>query len=173
MRFDKILSIDPGSSGGIAIYHKGTVLVQKMPADVKELHKIVAYHSDNCKPVCFLEKVQVFMSDSDEENKGKQFNIAKMLANYESLKTILAICGMPFIEVAPRTWQSQLNLVVKGESKTERKQRYKRAAKEYYPNINVTNWNGDALCILQFGMRKVERNLEWVLEKLGEKTGLF
>jgi hypothetical protein len=96
-----------------------------------------------------------------------------MLANYESLKTILSINELPFIEVHPRSWQGYLNLVVKGEPKPERKQRYKRAAAEYYPNMNITNYNGDALCILQYGCRKIERDFDSVLEKLGKRPGLF
>lgn len=161
-----ILGIDPGASGGIALYnYKAGVTTVKMPSDVTDLSDYLRYIKDTYeKPVCFLEKVSNWGSDLDEP--GKRFGIAKMLANYEQIKTCLTLNKIPFIQVVPQSWQGGLNLRKKGESKPDRKKRYKAAAEQYYPEIKATLWNSDALCIMHFGRNKFNTDVNWVIERL-------
>ena len=161
-----IIGIDPGAGGGIALYnYKAGTTVVKMPKNVSDLSDYLSYIKDTYdKPVCFLEKVSNWVSDTEEA--GKRFGIAKMMANYEQLKTVLTLSKIPYVQVAPQSWQGGLNLRKKGESKQQRKARYKAAAGQYYPEIKPTLWNADALCIMHFGRKKFNTDIDWILERL-------
>lgn len=166
MELETIIGIDPGAGGGIAVYNKKagitTVKMPKNPTDLSEYLTYVKETYDN--PICFLEKVSKYRGDAD--TGGKQFGIDKMLANYEQLKTVLTLCKIPFVQVAPISWQAGLKLRKKGEQKKDRKNRYKAAAAHYYPSIKATLWNSDAVCLVQFGRLKFESDINWIIEKL-------
>lgn len=177
--FDKVIAIDVGLSGGIAVWGNSGVGCSKMPVletkkgtkkvretDIKDLARILREQKEGYNPIVFLEKVQGWLSDSDS-NQGKRFRIQKMLANYEALKTAIIMSDIPLVEVIPRTWQTYLGLSIKGMEKEARKKMYIKAAGEYYPDQKVANWNGDALCILQFGRMKLQFDFEWVKQRAG------
>lgn len=166
MKIDCIIGIDPGKSGGLAIWrpnHKTEAI--KMPKDIIELKQYFEYMQGICNPLVFLEKVQM-RPDDITDNPGKAFRVQKMLADFEQLKTIIAVCDVPFVLVHPQKWQHTLNLRVKGEEKPERKKRYQRAAQTYYPEVKATLWNSDALMIMTFGRYMLRNDVNWVLENL-------
>lgn len=174
--FDKVIGIDPGNSGGLAVYGRSGLAVSKMPTrkkgknnetDITELKTIIDQQKEGYNPIVFLERVQAF--GSEDNNPGKAYRITKMLANYESLKTVLEMNGVPYIEVRPQDWQKYLSLWIKGQEKQARKNAYKKAAAEYYPAANVTLWSADAICILQFGRMKLKFDPDWIKKKLGVK----
>lgn len=165
MTIDCIIGIDPGKSGGIAIWrpnHKTEV--KKMPSDLLTLKEWFDYMSEITKPIIFLEKIQMRTDDLNEP--GKVFRIQKMLAEYEKLKAIISLSGIPFVMVHPQKWQNALKLRVKGEEKKERKIRYRNAAANNYPEVNATLWNADALMIMHFGRHILKSDTKWVLENL-------
>jgi len=166
MEAKTIIGIDPGAGGGIALYnYKAGVTAVKMPKNATDLSDYLTYVKDTYeKPICFLEKVSKYRGDAD--SGGKQFGIDKMLANYEQIKTVLTLCKIPFVQVAPISWQAGLKLRKKGEEKKDRKNRYKAAAAKYYPEIKATLWSSDALCLVHFGRLKFNTDINWVIEKL-------
>ena len=177
--FEPVLAVDPGLSGCIARWGSSGVGCSKMPVktiekagkihretDIAELARILKEQKTGHEPIVFLEKVQGWDSDT-KDNPGKRFRIQKMLANYEALKTAIIMSDIPLIEVIPRTWQTYLALSVKGMEKAARKKMYLKAAMEYYPEEGVYGWNGDALCILQFGRMKLQFDPDWINERAG------
>ena len=163
---DCIIGIDPGKSGGIAVWRpKKKVEVIKMPADLFELSQWFEYMKGVCKPLVFVEKVQL-RPDDVNDNPGKAFRVQKLLSEFEKLKTIITMCGIPFVLAHPLKWQNELKLRIKGEEKPERKKRIQRAAAECYKDVKVTLWNADALMIMHFGRYMLQNNLRWVLENL-------
>lgn len=162
MSIHKVIAIDPGLSGAVAIFSNDgpNIVTHNMPDD-KDLFELLQANKENS--FCFIEKVSSFVSDDDQ--KGKKFGIQKMLANYEKLVYTLKISGIPYIEVHPATWQGYLNLRVKGEDKRNRKLRYKKFAESHYP-VKVTLKNADALCLVEFGRRKLAFDQKWVREKI-------
>ncbi len=177
--YDKVIGIDPGASGGIAVFSRSGIGCSKMPVktikkggkkinetDVRELAEILREQTNGYMAIVFIEKVQGWISDT-EDNPGKRFRIQKMLANYEALKTAIIMSGIDLVEVPPRTWQTYLALVVKGMEKKERKQMYLNAARNYYPTAKVALWNSDAICLVQFGRMKLQFDRKWVDQKLG------
>lgn len=167
---DMIIGIDPGISNGSISYLKPNEIVKsvKMPRTFSEISEYLKYlKSISEHPLCFVEKVQMMFDDSSEQNRGKQFNIKKMLDHYAEIKAALVSNQIPFCQVHPMSWQKYLQLRMKrDEPKTIRKNRYKDAAKSYYPEINVTLGNADSLLLIEFGRRKKQFDPEWIISNL-------
>lgn len=171
-----ILGIDPGSAGGLAVYIPGQhVKVAKMPKDVRDLADFFAYYKENYKPIVFLEKLSVRPDDVAVEggkpNMGKIYRVQKMMANFEHLKALIETAGIPYVMVAPMTWQTRLKLRKFGVKmeKAERKRKYAEQAAQWYPEIKVTLWNADALCIMRFGIFAIAEDIKWVRANLPQR----
>jgi hypothetical protein len=147
-----VVGIDPGASGGIAFYNEKAFAV-KMPKTTGEINDIFKYIHELGKCIVFIEKVNHFISDDAEP--GKKFGIQKMMNNYQELITLLKVNNMHYVEVYAQTWQSKLLPRKKGESKTERKNKYKEFAQSEFPDIKVNLGVSDALCILKYGMNNL------------------
>ena len=64
---DCIIGIDPGKNGGIAVWrpnHKTEVI--KMPGDLMELRQWFDYMKSICRPLVFVEKVQLRPDDVND-----------------------------------------------------------------------------------------------------------
>ncbi|QHB40940.1 Holliday junction resolvase [Flavobacterium phage vB_FspS_tant8-1] len=171
-----IIAIDPGKSGGIAVFSNGKTQAVQMPNSVDEFGKFIKYILETYEnPICFIEKVQAFIND--DQSPGKKFGINKMLANYEQTTTTLKLFGIDIVEVYPITWQSSLGLRIKGEKilKTERKNRFKELAQRKFPEIKVNLKTSDALCILIFAQYKIENDISWIKQRVqrNESKNLF
>lgn len=188
MNWDKVIGIDPGNSGGIAVWskrgpvHRCGISVTKMPTVttvnkkgkrsnetcLEAVKMILNQQKQGCNPIVFIEKVQPWLSD--EDSPGKAYQMTKLLGNYTSLTAILTLLEIPFIEVPPVTWQSKLMLRGKGLSKSERKNSYVEAVKHYYPGATATLWSADAILLVHFGRWQMKNDPEWIQDKLGTKN---
>lgn len=173
LKINAVMGIDPGAQGGIAVFIDGmNVKRHKMPKDNEELRDLLNYYRSNFNCLAFLEKLCLrpddVSVDGGKKNMGKAFRMQKMLANFEHLKAVLEIIGMPYVLVHPMSWQSRLGLRIKGEEKKERKARYKEVAEKLYGG-NVTLWNADALLIMHFGRQVLSNDRKWLLKNLPER----
>ena len=177
IKINCVIGIDPGSNGGIAIFiPEMKTKAIKMPKDNSELAVMFQYYAENYKPIIFLEKLSVRPDDvavgtDGKPNMGKIFRIQKMMANFEHLKALIETAGIPYALVHPMTWQTKLKLRVRGqhEEKADRKRRYKEVAAQYYPGIDVTLWNADALLLMHFGRWALVNEPKWVKANLPER----
>lgn len=179
IKISAVIGIDPGANGGIAVdLHGQNPKVVKMPKDITELRDFFEYYKENYKPIVFLEKLSVrpddVSADGSRANMGKLYRIQKMMANYEHLKALLEVCGIPYVMVHPGKWTSYLELRTSNrsgvkETKQERKNRYKEFAQKNYPSVKVTLWNADALNIMHFGRKVLVNEPNWVKENLPER----
>lgn len=159
----KIIAIDAGANGGIAIYTPNTpVRVFKMPK-VENLHQLIEREKQE-GAICFLERLTLRPDDAVGGNIGKALRVQKMLANYEHIKAVFAILHIPVVLVTPVTWQTRLQLRAKGyrQEKRERKNMYKKVAQDWYRDIKVTLWSSDALLILTFARYCVAKDEEFI-----------
>lgn len=145
VRDKKIIAIDPGKNGGIAVFStdKDKLLeIIKMPDTPFDLYKFLSKYKTNCK--CYLEKVGGLpgMGGSAMFNFGKGFGHIEMAL----------LCNkIPTMEVTPQKWQKVLQLGTKGnKSTTEWKNKLKIRAQQLYPNVSVTLALSDALLILEY-----------------------
>ena len=176
MNFDCVIGIDPGTNGGIATWRPNAPLkTSKMPKDLNDIRDYLQYIKSICqRPIIFLEKVQL-RADDVKDNPGKAFRIQQLLISFQKLKDYMEVEGIPYVLFHPISWQTTLKLRKQGESKSERKSRYKQVAEYYYPNIKTTLWNADAILILHAGRVKIKYEPQWVLANLPSyvKAGLF
>ena len=168
LRFKTFVSIDPGKSGGIVL-QKGNDRPQvfKMPGDINRLDTFFKENiSDPVNTLCFVEKVQMWQKDNDED--GKQFRILNMVKQFEQIKSVLSLNNITYVQVSPQTWQSVLGLNQKYDKneRTERKNRFKVSAQAWYPAENVTLWNCDALLLHRFLRIKMDKDQQWIWEKI-------
>lgn len=179
MKIDTIIAIDPGANGGIVAERNGDIpQCYKMPKDISELRDLFEYYkSISDKPLVFLEKLSVRPDDISVQggnaNMGKLYRIQKMIANYEHLKSILEVVGLPYVLVHPISWMCKLGVRKIGvkEEKAERKRRYKEIAGQMFPGVDITLWNADALLILRFGKNQLSdsKGLNWIKSNLPQR----
>lgn len=166
---DQIVAIDPGVSGGIAIYTPNTAAkVVKMPTLKEFYNLIIQLKNEIPNTLVVLEKVQIMPHDS--KNVGKSMRIGTMTKNYDQMTAALTIAEVAFIEVVPRAWQTALAFQTKGLEKPERKNLYKSFSQVNFPHIKATLWNADALCILEFARRKITYNIKYIVDKLSDEN---
>jgi hypothetical protein len=168
-----IVTIDPGASGGIAVFSNGRIQAVAMPSDVNEMNSYFQYLNSTYEDIfVFIEKVQAYGKDDDEP--GKKFAINKMLANYQQVLTVVKLCGFRFVEVYPVSWQTSLGLKMPKsegeETKTQRKNRYKEYAQNCFPELKVNLKTSDALCLVQFALVKIQNDIGWIRERIQNET---
>ena len=105
----KIIGIDPGENGGIAVYSvedRSIIEVIKMPGSPQELLNFLRIYKKNS--TCYLEKVGGLpgMGGASMFKFGKGFG---------HLEMALISLQIPTIEVAPQKWQKGLSLGVTGK----------------------------------------------------------
>lgn len=144
----KIIAIDPGKNGGIAIYSSEKnklVEVVKMPPTPQELLSFLRLYQFNS--VCYLERVGGLpgMGGSAMFNFGKGFGHIEMA---------LLCAKIPTNEVLPQKWQKFLSLGTKGSKSTsEWKNKLKTRAEQLFPDAGkITLATSDALLILRYGI---------------------
>ena len=167
LEFDCIIGCDPGANGGIAVWRPNQIeKTIRMPKDLQELREYLQYIKSISKsPIIFLEKVQL-RADDIKDNPGKAFRIQQLLMNFQKLKDYIEVEGVPYVLVHPVSWQSYLKLRKQTEEKTDRKNRYKEAAKHYYPEVKATLWNADAVLLMHFGRLKKQKEPLWIIQNL-------
>lgn len=176
MNVDCVIGIDPGANGGLAVFIPGEqIKTIKMPKDIRDLRDILQYYEDTYKPIVFLEKLSIRADDVEmmpngKPNMGKMFRIQKLMGNYEHLKAIIESCNIPYVMIHPFSWQTKLNLRLKGvkEEKAERKNRYKAKAEELY-KVKATLWSADAILIMHFGRWALINDTKWLKQQLPQR----
>ena len=146
-----IIGIDPGKSGGIAIWQFGKISAQKSPATEKDLWDLLRPHSG---ATTFIEKV----SAGPKMGSAAAFKFGRGCG---LLHMALIASGMRIEYVTPAKWQKEFGLIVKGrglgQGDTAKKNRNKAKAQELFPQFQITHSIADALLILEYGVRAGRR----------------
>lgn len=143
----KIIGIDPGVNGGIAVYScdlKRVVELIKMPSTPQELLSLLKIYKKNS--VCYLERVQGVPGNG----ASQMFNFGR---GFGQIEMALMACKIPYTEVTPQKWQKELQLGHKGTKTTSQwKNKLKTKAQQLFPDINkITLDVSDSLLILEYG----------------------
>lgn len=171
IRISAVVGIDPGSNGGIVTWRPDhNITAIKMPEDINDIRDYLNHLKTICSPIVFLEKLSVRPDDitpgADGVNMGKLYRIQKMLANFEQLKAIITVAEIPFVLIAPISWQQKLRIRIKNEDKKDRKKRFKDIAQSLYPEIKQTMYSCDATLIMHFGRYMLANNMDWIKSNL-------
>ncbi|MCK5342972.1 MAG: hypothetical protein KAR20_06190 [Candidatus Heimdallarchaeota archaeon] len=168
-----IIGIDPGATGGIALFANGKIQAFKMPKDLLALNDWFTFVKERYSNVIVcIEKVQAYRGNEDDI-PGKKFGINKMLAQYSSMLATVKIQGFRYVEIYPISWQTTLGLKMKRPEgwndykfKQHRKHLYKEYAQEKFPSLKVTLNTSDALCLVMFAYVKARDDIEWIRERI-------
>lgn len=155
MDMKKIIGIDPGLSGGIAVLGTdGNVVdVCKMPPTPNDILDYLRNHCchnmSNADVVCYMEKVGMGMP-------GQSSKATATLARHcGHLEMALLSLGISTNDVTPNKWEKFYQLgSSRGHSKTEWKNKLKAKAQQLFPGEKVTLAVCDALLIAEYGRKQ-------------------
>ena len=141
-----IIGIDPGASGGVAVYDEDAhdLFTHKCPDNTKAMTAIINSAKarswiDDQKLMCVIEKVHAFPTDARSSAFKFGMNFGKWLG-------ILGSLNVPTMEVTPQTWMKGFQPLPK--IKKERKNELKRIASEMFPENKITLATSDATLIV-------------------------
>lgn len=144
----RIIAVDPGAQGGIAVQTFGdnpSLVVTKMPDTPKDLLDFLAQHKEGAR--AYIEKV----GGMPGQGGSAMFNFGK---GYGNLEMALIALQIPTETVTPQKWQKALQLGTKGtSSKTQWKNKLKARAQLLYPSLKITLALADALLLLEYAKR--------------------
>ena len=156
--FRKVIGIDPGKGGGVAVITNETVQVHNCPRTVVDMATLLGLCLNNVaayRTKVFLEKVWAFPTDG----RAGSFTFGE---NYGQWQGILASHELEPTLVTPKMWQSHFE-IQKGLKKDIRKRILKQMATERCPNTKkITLKTADALLIAIYG---VEAHLSYANAK--------
>lgn len=144
----RIIAIDPGKNGAIAVRTDNDVTVTKMPETPKDLydylHECVVLSSRDKVPiVAYLEQVSAMPNNGAKS----MFTFGN---GFGHIQMALIALGVRTIEVRPQKWEKALSLTDSKIEKAEHKRRLKEKAQRLFPDIKVTAVNQDALLISEY-----------------------
>ena len=141
----KIVGIDPGKAGGIAVVDGTEVTAMPMPETAKDV--LETFREIGTADWVVLEKVGAMPGDGGVA----MFTFGKGVGH---LEMALLACGLRFVEVTPAKWMGEMGMRKKGgESRPQFKNRLKGLAQQLYPTVKVTLKTADALLLAEWGRR--------------------
>jgi len=150
---DKIIAIDPGKSGGIAIFsltRNSIIEVAKMPETMQDLYLFFKLYCQNS--VCFLERV----GGMPGMGGMQMFNFGQ---NFGHIEMALMSRKIPTVEVTPQKWQKHYQFGVKGHSSTSQwKNKLKSRAQQLFPSQKITLDTSDAVLIMEYARVTILQN---------------
>jgi len=141
-----IIGIDPGLSGGICSISGDKITAIKMPDTTTD----IALHLMNLKELSG-HRIKIYIEGVHAMPAQGVRSVWTFGQNYGELRGIMTALQIPFETVYPQTWMKAYGTPKK--EKKERKLWLKAKAQELFPMVKVTNYNADALLIMEYGRR--------------------
>jgi hypothetical protein len=143
-----ILAIDPGASGGLALYNTFGLtdswpMPDTMPGQIDLLRSLYAV---NPGMACIIEKVGSYRPG----NSGP--GACTFARHCGHLEAACYALGIPVEQVAPSVWQKALGALPK--EKPERKRMIRDLMARRYPHLSVTLKTADALGLLTWAISR-------------------
>lgn len=147
----KIISIDPGRSGGISSWDELSTKVYNMPQTVGDL--IDFFKAFDREYVVVMEEVTGFIRGNPAPG-SRMFNFGRGIGQLEG---VIQALGFRLELVRAQKWQKALSLHKDKDMKpAEWKRKLRAEAQRLYPNVKVTLQNADTLLILEYRRRRNE-----------------
>ena len=151
-----IIAIDPGKSGGLAVWDGSRAHIFNCPETQKEILELVFNIYERFGPnlKAYIEKVHSWGKHPSRCPKCKSIimmpqgskSIWTFAENYASWKMALLALEIPLEEISVSKWQRKLGTLPK--DKQDRKREIKRRMQLAYPYLKITLKTADALAIL-------------------------
>ena len=152
----RILALDPGLTGGLAIISEDGVIVEPMPSldgvlDLATLARLIKFHTPN---IAYLEKVGA----RPGQGVSSMFKFGRVFGALEGLLTGL---GIPYRLITPQAWTKVMHQGV--ERSVDPKKRSIIAASRLFPDVDLLaterskvphSGMADALLLAEYGRRQ-------------------
>lgn len=147
------VGIDPGVSGGIAIFQNGAIELRPMPdpyTDVVSLFKCLPDDTE-----VFLEQINGFMGGRLPASR-----VGVLMENYGFLQGALFTCGLRVVKVVPAKWQQAIGCGTRPKQmpKHQWKAKIKGIVSQKHPTLKITLATSDALGILEYALNHTHKN---------------
>lgn len=147
----RVIGIDPGKSGGIAVMNAedhSIEAVYKMPQTPVDAVELLSQYSQDS--TAYLEQVLT--------RPGQQ-GMFEFGRNYGMLETALSALGISHVKVTPQKWEKEFQLhkpktADHSRAKSEHKRILKAKAQELFPRLKITLATADALLLAEWGYRQ-------------------
>lgn len=155
MNCSHLMAIDPGKSGGIAVYDStGAIRTFSMPPSFEMTRDLVReeLHLAQAAKKLLVACIEVpprFVRGNDKSTAAR---ISVLFENYGFLRGLLYGMGINAQPIQPREWQKQY-ADRDGMEYAHWKRRLKEIAVATYPGRRVTLGTSDALLILDYMLR--------------------
>lgn len=154
-----IISIDPGKSGGIAMYCNNVALAFPMPETEGDIISMLVIPNRNAlqlsaERTAYVEEVGGYCGEGQPGSAMFKFG-----RNFGFILGALQALGWRIELVKPQRWQKFHGLGTKAGAggKTAWKNKLKAHAQRLYPHQKVTLKTADALLILDYAIRQTEQ----------------
>lgn len=136
----RILGIDPGHSGGLALLtgSRTGISCWAMPETERDIYNLVV---DSQADLICIEHVH----SMPKQGVASTFKFGR---NYGFLRACIIASRIPFESVTPQKWQNTLNCRTGGDKNIS-----KAKAQELYPHLDITHATGDALLIATYALK--------------------
>ena len=147
----KILTVDPGVGGGMALYDSadGTLELEKFTTE----HEFITFArrllTKDHQATAYVEDVPSYVSRAT--SNASSF---KLGYNFGFEVGVLRGMDVPVNLVGPKSWQKGLRGLKPKMGYTERKRQLKDNAVRLYPDYKITNATADAVLILDWVLRQ-------------------
>lgn len=144
-----IVAVDPGVSGGLAIYDAGgQIELLSMPESLPDLCKVLRFWKVGDASL-YIEEVPKFTGRNIPSS-----TTAVLFQNVGRIEGLAVALGYSLHRVAPKIWQEPLGLGGKKScaNSSEWKRKLKAKAEELYCAHDVTLKTADALLILHYAL---------------------
>ena len=143
-----ILTIDPGASGGLALLNREKIVEAFPMRDgmTEQIDAIRHIAATNPGLMAVIEKAGFHRPGNSA------VSTATFARHCGHLEAALYSAGIPFEEVAPRTWMKALGALP--ADKTARKNAIKENVARRFPHLTVTLKTADALGMLVWAMQR-------------------
>ena len=148
-----IIGIDPGLSGGVAVFGRGwfNAVPFSTMSDFKSLILEISEYAAELGAFqikAFIEEPPAFFPGAG----GGLASQAKLHRNFGQYDGLLMGFGIPFETVSPKKWQKGLPGLAKLKG-VERKRALRNLATQRYPELKPTLKTCDAILIAEYGKR--------------------
>lgn len=148
MMLKRIIGIDPGAGGGIAIFWEGGKIELHPYRDDEETYEILSDVGD-IDVKAYIELVGGYVGGAGQPGSS-MFRFGDGYGYYRGLLRALRI---PYHKVTPQAWQKPIP-GLKGLKGQQRKRALKAHAATIYPMIKTTLKTADALLIADWGSKQ-------------------
>ena len=151
----RIIAIDPGANGGIAVKSDSGIEAYNMPATFPDIYNLLKELSQWYGPT--ESEVTAVLEDVGHGLPGQSSSAtAKFARHCGHLEMALYALGVKTCMVTPQKWQKfYSNSLGKSSSctKNEWKNKLKGLAQQMFPSLKVTLCTADALLLAEYGWR--------------------